>query len=60
MTSVRGSTPFVFSSESQPMAADILTVLISLSNCLTSSFASDFFCFGMVNLESFCFSEKFV
>ena len=42
----RESNPFVFSSERQPMAADILPVLISLSICLTSSFTSDFFRFG--------------
>ena len=42
MTSFRGSTPFVFLSERQPMAPDILPVLISLSNCLTSSFPSHF------------------
>ena len=32
MNSFRGSTPFVFLSERQPMEADILPVLISLSN----------------------------
>ena len=46
MTLFKGSTPFIFSSESQPMAADILLVLISLSNCLAPSLTSDFFCFG--------------
>ena len=46
MTSFRGSTSFVFLSEREPMEADILPVLISLSNCLTSSFTWDFFCFG--------------
>ena len=46
MTSFGGSTPFVFLSERQPMAADILPVIISLLNFLTSSFTSDFFCFG--------------
>ena len=45
MTSFRGSTPFDFLSEKQPMAADIMPVLISLSNCSTSSFTLDFFCF---------------
>ena len=46
MTSFRGNNPVVFLSERQPMAADILPILISLSNCLTSSFTLDFFCFG--------------
>ena len=46
MTSFRGNTPFVFLSEKQPMAADTLPVLISLSKYLTSLFNSDFFCFG--------------
>ena len=46
MTSLRGSTPFVSLSERQPMAADVLLVLISFSNCLAYSFTSDFFCFG--------------
>ena len=53
MTSFRGSTPFVFLSERQPMAADILPVLISLSNCLASSFTSDFFCFGCLIWRAF-------
>ena len=35
------------------MAADILPVLISLSNCLTSSFTSDFFCFGCLIWRAF-------
>ena len=53
MTSFRGSTPFVFLSERQPMAADNLPVLISLSNCLTSTFTSDFFCFGCLIWRAF-------
>ena len=53
MTSFRGSTPFVFLPERQPMAADILAVLISLSNCLASSFTSDFFCFGCLIWRAF-------
>ena len=53
MTSFRGSTSFVFLSERQPMAADFLSVLISLSNCLTSSFISDFFCFGCLIWRAF-------
>ena len=35
------------------MAADILPVLISLTNCLTSSFTSDFFCFGYLIWRAF-------
>ena len=35
------------------MAADILPVLISLSNCLTSSFTSEFFCFGCLIWKAF-------
>ena len=35
------------------MAADILPVLISLSNCLASSFTSDFFCFGCLIWRAF-------
>ena len=42
MTSFEGSTPFVFLSERQPLAADILPALIILSNFLTSSFTSSF------------------
>ena len=53
MTSFRGNTPIVFFSERQPMAADFLPVLISFSNCLTSSFTSDFFCFGCVVWRAF-------
>ena len=53
MTSFRGSTLFVFLSERQPMAADIFSVLISLSNCLASSFTSDFFCFGCLIWRAF-------
>ena len=53
MTSFRGSTHFVFLSERQPMAADILPVLITLSNCLASSFTSDFFCFGCLIWRAF-------
>ena len=53
MTSFSGSTPFVFLSAREPMAADVLPVLISLSNCLTSSFTSDFFCFGCQSSEKF-------
>ena len=45
MTLFKRRTLF-FVSERQPMAADILLVLISLSNCLTPSLTSDFFCFG--------------
>ena len=51
MTSIR--LPFVFLSERQPMAASNLPVLISLSNCLTSSFTSDFFCFGCLIWRAF-------
>ena len=53
MTSFRGSTSYVFLSEKQPMAADILPVLISLSNCLLPSFTSDFFCFGCLICRAF-------
>ena len=53
MTSCRGCTLFVFLFEKQPMAADILPVLIGLSNCLTSSFTSDFFCFGCLIWRAF-------
>ena len=53
MTSFRGSTPFVFLSERQPMAADFLPVLISLSNCLASSFTLDLFCFGCLIWRAF-------
>ena len=53
MTSFGGSTPFVFLSERQAMTADILTVLISLSNCLTSSFTSVCFCFGCLIWRAF-------
>ena len=53
LTSFRGSTLFVFLSERQPTAADILPVLISLSNCLASSFTSDFFCFGCIIWRAF-------
>ena len=53
MISFRGSTPFVFLSERQPMAADIMPVLISLSNCSTSLFTSDFFCFGCLIWRAF-------
>ena len=35
------------------MAADILPVLISLSNYLASSFTSDFFCFGCLIWRAF-------
>ena len=35
------------------MAADILPVLISLSNCLTSSFTLGFFCFGCLIWRAF-------
>ena len=35
------------------MAADMLPVLISLSNCLTSSFDLDFFCFGCLIWRAF-------
>ena len=37
----------------QPMAAYILPVLISLSNCLTSSFTSYFFCVGCLIWRAF-------
>ena len=50
--------PF-FLSERQPMARDILPVLISLSNCLTSFFYLTLLLLWMPNLESFCFSENF-
>ena len=53
ITSFRGSTPFVFLSERQPMAADILPVLIKVPNCLTSSFTSHFFCFGCLIWRAF-------
>ena len=35
------------------MAADILPVLINLSNCLASSFSSDFFYFGWLIWRAF-------
>ena len=60
MTSFRGSTPFVFLSERQPMAADNFPVLIILSNCITYSFYFGLLLFWMSILESFRFSEKFV
>ena len=53
MASLRVSTPVALLSEMQPMAADILSVLISLSNCLTSSFASHFFCVGCITYRAF-------
>ena len=59
MTSFRGSNPFFFLPERQPMAVDILPVLINLSNCLFSSFTSQFL-FWISKLESFGFSEKVV
>ena len=40
MTSSRGGTHFVFLSEKQPTAADILPVLISLSSLVSSSINS--------------------
>ena len=58
MTSFRGSTPFVFLSERQPMAADNMLVLISISNCLTSSFTSDFLCFGCLIWRVFASVKK--
>ena len=53
MASFRGKTSFVFLSERQAMAADILPVLISLSNCLTFSFTSDFGRFGCIIWRAF-------
>ena len=53
MTSFRGSTPFVFLSERQPMAAVFLPVFISLSNCSTFSFTLDFSCFGCLIWRAF-------
>ena len=53
MTSFLGSTPFVLMSERQPIAADSLPVFISLSKGLTSSFTSDFFCFGCLIWRAF-------
>ena len=35
------------------MAADILPVLVSLPNCLASSFTSDFFCLGCLIWRAF-------
>ena len=58
MTSFRESTPFVFLSARHPMAADILPILISLSNCLTSLFTSDFFCFGCLIRRAFASMEN--
>ena len=51
-TSFRGGTPFVFLSERQPMAADTLPALVSLSNCLTSSFFRFFSHFSVLDVYS--------
>ena len=45
MTLLGGSSPFVFLSERQSLAAATLPALISLSKCLTSRFTSHFFYF---------------
>ena len=59
-TSFRRSTPFVFLSERQPMAADFFPVLISFFELLNFLVYFGLLLFWMSNLESFRISEKFV
>ena len=58
ITSFRGITSFVFLFERQPRAANISPALISLSNCLISSFTSDFLCFGCLILRAFASAKS--